>query len=244
MSIWKRLAEATSNLTIGSPMARLLAGEGEVQVAPNRLKLSEQPDNEVPFTLGIIAPSAKMAKADGHVTRDGVEAIKDAFKGARGEMKEAAPAFNLAKRDATGYEALASELVDLFKGNPKLLEDVLEGLFHIAKADEEVHLREEKFLGQVAKLFGFTDAEFSHIKARHMVAAKRNNYEVLGVSFSIGDEELKRHYRKLMADNEPDKVLARGVPVEFVAIAIEKVATITEAYEAIANERLSTGSHT
>ena len=237
MSIWKRLAAATSDLTIGFPLARLLAPDGEVQDLPNRQELSEQPDNEIPFTMGIIALSAKMAKADGHVTRDEVEAFKDAFKVSPGEMKEAARAFNLAKRDSTGYEVLAAELVDLFKGNRKLLEDVLEGLFHIAKADEEVHRREKQFLGQVAKLFGFTDAEFSHIKARHVVAAKRNYYEVLGVGSLISDEELKRHYRKLLADNQPDKLLARGVPVEFIAIATEKVGIITAAYEAIVQER-------
>ena len=237
MSIWKRLAAATSNLTVGSPLAGLLAGNRESQDAPNRVELSDQPDNQVPFTLGIIALSAKMAKADGRVTRDEVEAFKDAFKVSPGEMKEAARAFNLAKRDVTGYEVLASELVDLFKGNRKLLEDVLEGLFHIAKADEEVHPTEEQFLGRVAKLFGFTDAEFTHIKARHLVAARRNPYEVLGVEARISDEELKRHYRRLVADNQPDKLLARGVPVEFVTIATEKVATITEAYEAIAKER-------
>jgi hypothetical protein len=121
MSIWKRLAAATSNLTIGSPIAGLLAGDREAQDAPNCLELSEQ---EVPFTLGIIALSAKMAKADGHITRDEVEAFKDAFKVSPGEMKEAARAFNLAKRDATGYEVFAAELVELFKGNRKLLEDV------------------------------------------------------------------------------------------------------------------------
>jgi DnaJ like chaperone protein len=80
MSIWKRLAAATSNLTVGSPLAGLLAGNGESQDAPNRVELSDQPDNQVPFTLGIIALSAKMAKADGRVTRDEVEAFKDASK--------------------------------------------------------------------------------------------------------------------------------------------------------------------
>jgi DnaJ like chaperone protein len=238
MSIWKRLAEAASNLTIGSSIAGLLVAGREVQGAPNRLELPEQADNEVPFTLGIIALSAKMAKADGYVTRDEVEAFKEAFKVSPGEMKEAARAFNLAKRDTTDYEVLAAELVQLFKGNRKLLEDVLDGLFHIANADEEVHLSEEQFLRQVAKLFGFTDFEFSHIKARHVVAAKSNPYEVLGVDPSIGDGELKSHYRRLLADNHPDKFLARGVPAEFVAIATERVATITAAYEAITKERL------
>jgi DnaJ like chaperone protein len=70
-----------------------------------------------------------------------------------------------------------------------------------------------------------------------VVAAKRNPYEVLGIDPSIGNEELKTHYRKLIAENHPDKLLARGVPEEFIAIATEKVATINEAYEAIARER-------
>jgi len=219
------LSAATSNLTIGSPIARLLAGDGEAENTSNRLQSSEKPDNEVPFTLGIIALSAKMAKADGRVTRDEVEAFKGAFRVSPGEMKEAARAFNLAK------------LVELFKGNRKLLEDVLDGLFHIAKADEEVHPREEQFLGQIANLFGFTDAEFDHIKARHVVPAKRNPYEVLGIDSSISDEELKSHYGRLVADNHPDKLLARGVPIEFVTIATEKVAAVTAAYETIAKER-------
>lgn len=68
-------------------------------------------------------------------------------------------------------------------------------LFHIAKADAEVHRQEEKFLGEVAKRFGFTPAEFTSIKARHLVADKRDPYDVLGVEASIGDEELEQHYR-------------------------------------------------
>ena len=73
-------------------------------------------------------------------------------------MKQVAPVFNSAKRDAANFEACAEQLVTVFKGNRKLLEDVLDGLFHIAKADEEVHRQEEQFLGEVAKLFGFTVA--------------------------------------------------------------------------------------
>ena len=51
------------------------------------------------------------------------------------------PAFNSAKRDALNFEACAEQLVTLFKGNRKLLEEVLDGLFHIAKANGEVHRR-------------------------------------------------------------------------------------------------------
>jgi DnaJ like chaperone protein len=178
-----------------------------------------------------------MAKADGVVTMDEVNAFKEVFKVPEGEMKNVARVFNLAKQDVAGYEAYAEQLAAMFKDNRKLLEDVLEGLFHIAKADDALHGNEEKFLAQVAKRFGLTDTEFSYIKARHVVVAKRNPYDVLGIKPSVSNEELKTQYRKLVADNHPDKFIAHGLPPEFITIATEKVAAINEAYDSIAKER-------
>ena len=186
--------------------------------------------------MAVIVLSAKMAKADGIVAADEVKAFKEAFKVSPAEMKQAAPVFNSAKRDAADFEACAEQLVELFRGNRKLLEDVLDGC-SIAKADAEVHRQEEQFLGEVAKRFGFTPAEFKSIKARHLVADKRDPYDVLGVEPSIGDEELERHYRGLIADSHAEELIARGVPKEFVIIAIERRAALSEAYEAILKER-------
>jgi DnaJ like chaperone protein len=233
MSIWGKLAAA--ELLVAGPIAALLGG----RAAPDDRdkKLDQLAENQVAFTVGVIVLGAKMAKADGVVTTDEVNAFKAAFKVSNAEMKQAARVFNLAKRDVTGYEACAEQLVIVFKGNRKLLGDVLEGLFHIAKADEALHPQEEQFLGQVAKRFGFTDTEFRSIRARHVVDAKRNPYEVLGLEPSVSNEELKSQYRALVADNHPEKLIARGVPEEFVTIAIEKVASINEAYDAIAKQR-------
>ena len=189
------------------------------------------------FTVGVIALGAKMAKADGIVTRDEVAAFKEVFKVPESQMKNASRIFDLAKQGVGGYEAYAKQLASLLKGNRKLLEDVLEGLFHIAKADGVLHPDEEQFLAEVAKRFGFTDTEFSYIKARHVIASKRNPYDVLGVKPGVANDELKSQYRKLIAENHPDKLIARGVPPEFIAIATEKVATINEAYGQIAKER-------
>jgi DnaJ like chaperone protein len=236
MSIWGKLAAATADLSIGGPIGALFGGGASHDVR-HRHKKQEDPENQLPFTVGVIVLGAKMAKADGSVTTDEVKAFKEAFNVSAAEMKQAARIFNLAKQDMAGYEPCAEQLVTIFKGNRKLLEDVLEGLFHVAKADEEVHPQEELFLAQVAKLFGFTDAEFGYIKARHVVAAKRNPYDVLGVKPSVSDEELTRRYRVLVADNQPEKLIARGVPEEFVTIATEKVTTFREAYDAIVKER-------
>jgi DnaJ like chaperone protein len=233
MSIWERLASAVAQSSVGPSIGTLFGGGTEVEREPQ----DRSADNEVPFTVGVIALSAKMAKADGVVTRDEVKAFKEAFRVSDGEMKQVARIFNLAKEDVTGYEAFAEDLVNVFKGNRKLLEDVLEGLFHIAKADETLHPQEEQFLRNVAKRFGLTDTEFNYIKARHVVATERNPYDVLGVNPSVSNDELKSHYRGLIADNNPDKLLARGVPKEFVTIANKRIAAIDAAYDAIVTQR-------
>ena len=233
MSIWGKLA-AAELLAVG-PIAALL-GDRAAPVDRDK-KLDQVAENQVAFTVGVIVLSAKMAKADGVVTADEVNAFKAAFKVSSAEMKQAARVFNRAKQDVAGYEDCAEQLVIVFKGNRKLLEDVLEGLFHIAKADEALHPEEEQFLGQVAKRFGFTDSQFNSIRARHVAAAERDAYDVLGLEPSVSDEELKSQYRALVADNHPDKLIARGVPEEFVTIAVEKLAAIEAAYAAIAKQR-------
>jgi DnaJ like chaperone protein len=233
MSIWERLASAVAQSSVGASIGTLFGGAAEVEREPQ----DRSADNEVPFTVGVIALSAKMAKADGVITRDEVKAFKEAFRVSDGEMKHVARIFNLAKEDVTGYEDFAEDLVNVFKGNRELLEDVLEGLFHIAKADEILHPQEEQFLRNVAKRFGLTDTEFNYIKARHVAATERNPYDVLGVNPSVSNDELKSHYRRLIADNNPDKLLARGVPKEFITIANKRVVAIDAAYDAIVKQR-------
>jgi DnaJ like chaperone protein len=234
MSIWQRLSTAGRDFSAKGQISSLL---GFRPAGAEKSKQVAEPDNEMPFTVGVIVLSAKMAKADGIVAADEVKAFKEAFKVSAAEMREAAHVFNSAKRDAANFEDTAEQLAAVFNGDRKLLEDVLDGLFHIAKADEDVHRQEEEFLGEVARRFGFTAGEFNAIKARHVVAARRNPYEVLGVDPSVGEEELERHYRKLIAEDDAEKLIARGVPKEFVIIAVEKRAALSEAYDAILKER-------
>src|SRR5262249_58436471 len=129
------------------------------------------------------------------------------------------PASSISRRDVSGYQAYADQLATMFKGNSKLLEDVLDSLFHIAWADNNLHPSEETFLAEVAKRFDFTDKEIAATKARQALAEKRNPYQALGVSADISNEALTSHYRKLVTENHPGNLVARGVPKEFVTIA-------------------------
>ncbi|HKA99525.1 MAG TPA: TerB family tellurite resistance protein [Methyloceanibacter sp.] len=224
MSIWDNLAAATADFRIMGVLNR-------------DQKQDRHLDEALPFTVGMISLAAKMAKADGVVTKDEVHAFKKAFKVSDAEMKHAARAFNLAKQDVSGYETCAEGLVAVLRGDRKMLEYILEGVFHIATADGVLHSQEEAFLRQVAKHFGLTDAEFTSMKARHTIATERNPYDVLGMKPSVSNDELRSQYRKLVAESQPDEFVTRGLPKEFVLIATEKVAAIKQAYDAIAKER-------
>jgi DnaJ like chaperone protein len=234
MSIWGRLSGATSGLAEGGPVRGLL-GALAGHIVPHDSDNNAQ--HQIAFTIGVIALGAKMAKADGVVTRDEIIAFKEVFKVPDGEMENVSRVFDLAKQDVVGYEAYANQLASLLKGNRRLLEDVLEGLFHIAIADGVFHPNEERFLADVAQRFGLTRTQFNYIKARHVRAAKSDPYEVLGIAPDIDDDSLKKHYRKLVLDNHPDRMIARGVPPEFVSLATKKVAAINAAYQELAKER-------
>ena len=239
MSIWARLADATAEVVEGAHISErvhgllgVLAGSHIFQHGSHKMG-----HHQVAFTVGVISLGAKMAKADGIVTHDEVIAFKEVFKVPEGEMENVSRVFDLAKQDVHGYEVYADQLASLLKGNRNLLEDVLEGLFHIALADGVFDQSEEKFLADVAQRFGFTPTAFSHVKARHVGLVRCDPYEVLGITRDVDNDTLRRHYHKLVLDNHPDKMIARGVPPEFVSLATKKIAAINAAYEELSKER-------
>jgi DnaJ like chaperone protein len=238
MSIWGKLAGAAAGFAVGGPIGALLgtlAGHFGLDRQADHAPAAS--DVSVAFTVGVIALGAKMAKADGVVTPDEVEAFKEVFRVPPSEMHNVARIFNLAKQDVAGFEAYAEQLAEMFHGNRQLLQDVLEGLFHIAAADGVLHPKEDEFLRAVAQRFGFSAPEFAAIRARFVPADKSDPFVVLGLPHSAGLDQIKLRYRKLLQENHPDKAIARGMPAEFIKIATDKAAAINAAYEQIVQER-------
>lgn len=232
MSIWGKLAGAAAGLALGGPLGAVLGGvAGHIVV--DRENEESEPDKQIAFTIGVIALGAKMAKADGVVTKDEVHAFKEVFRVPASEAKNVARIFDLAKQDIAGFESYAKQLARLFKDDPDMLHNILEGLFHIAEADKVLHPSEREYLATVARHFGIGEAEFRSILARHVVDERRSPYEILGVDQRMSEEDVHRHYRKLMVENHPDKLIARGLPQEMIDIATRKIAALNEAYDEI-----------
>lgn len=217
-SLWTRLAEAAQS--IGTSLSSWL-GAGD-----------KPPEKTVAFTIGMIALSAKMAKADGVVTRDEVKAFNEVFQVPEKDKAAVERVFNLAKQDIAGFESYASKVADLFNGGANMLENVMDGLFHIAKADGVVHERELSYLKRVSEIFGFEGKDFIRIRARHVVIAE-DPYVILGLPHGAPVADVKKHYRKLARELHPDKQVAGGMPKELVMIASDRLARINAAYNEI-----------
>jgi DnaJ like chaperone protein len=215
MSIWSRLAEVLTSITsnvissVVEAVRTLFSGDPETR-------------KQVAFSVALIALSAKMAKADGVVTHEEVSAFREIFDIPEGEERNVARLYDLAKQDIAGFESYATHLAEMCTGDQSCrtsLEDVLDGLFHIAKADGGIHERELQFLATIAGIFGFTETAFERIVSRHAVTGEPDPYLVLGIARGTGYEEAQKVWRDLVKEHHPDRLAARGLPPEFMVIA-------------------------
>lgn len=225
MSLWTRISDA-----IGA----LASGEGLSAVFD---RLRTPPDRSVAFTIAVIALGAKMAKADGQVTRDEVTAFREVFHIPPSEEPNAAKVFNLARQDIAGFEDYAARIGAMYVEDQAPLCDLMEGLFHIAMADGEYHPNEDQFLSRVAEIWGYDDHRFRRIRAQFVPDAERDPYDVLGVSPDASLDEIKAAWRQLVRNTHPDQLAARGLPDEAIKMAEKRMIAINRAWENVQDMR-------
>jgi DnaJ like chaperone protein len=231
MSIWTRIAEALSALAKGEPLSAVF----------DKLRSDPAPEQSVGFTIAVLALGAKMAKADGTVTRDEVTAFRRIFTFPSGEETHAAHVFNLARQDVAGFDAYAAKIARLFnpKGRPicaddhHVLVDILEALFQIAIADGAYHPGEDAFLTRVAETFGLDETCFRTVRSRLVEGAPRDPYDVLGLPRDASKDQARKAWKALVRDTHPDVMQARGVPPEAMKLAERRLMLINAAWREI-----------
>ena len=249
MSIWGKIIGGAIGFGIGGPIGALVGaaaghfaidkrrdGKGGIQ---GRLRQSQE-TRQVAFAVAVVALAAKLAKVDGHVSRDEVAAIRRVFQMPQASAETVGAIFNKAKAEAGGFEPYARQIAGIFADNRAVLEELLAALLMIAHADGVYHQAERRFLLQVAWHFGFDEAEFHRIEATftgRVTGDESDPYEVLGVGRDDSDDEIKTVYRKLVRENHPDTLTAQGLPEDFVKVADKKMAEVNAAYDRIKKER-------
>lgn len=241
MSFWGKLGGAAGGFALGGPLGAIagaLAGHFLVdrEIDPDTAAAEEKDRKSLVFTIGVVALSAKMAKADGVVAPVEVEAFRSLFHVSEKDMAEISDVFDRATYDVSTFESYARQLAEEFRDEPVSLEDVLHNLAHIAAADGAIHEAEVAYLEEVGRIFGLGRSSLRRALGRY-VSFPDDPYEVLGVGAEASDAEVKRRHRELVAENHPDRAMARGLPATAIQIATSKLAAINAAWDRVRAER-------
>jgi len=241
MSFIGRIIAGARELPFGGPLGTLLARAARHipswQPHGDAEGADDDPRRRIAFTIAVIALGAKMARADGVVTRDEVAAFGEVFQVPPGEDEHVRLVFDLARKSTAGFESYARQVGRLFATDRAVLENLLGGLFHIALADGRVFPAEDEYLREVARHFGFDSADYARIRALHVGAeqqAEEDPYAILGVLPGAPAGAIREAYHRLVRESHPDLVIAQGLPPECIALATARVARINAAYEQIA----------
>ena len=268
MSVWGKIVGGAAGLMIGGPIGALLgaaaghaydalaedvpgdegapitirSGDGaaapDASAAPDRGRPAET--QHIAFTIGVIALAAKMAKVDGVVTRREIDAFRSFFHVPPEELDRVGRFFDLAKRDTAGFEAYAHQIAGLFPRHPEVLEEVLAGLFLIASADDgQADEAKLAYLRTVSTIFGLGEARFRRVAAAARVELHDDPYAILDVMPDASDDEIRKAHRRLARLHHPDRLIARGLPPEAIALANRKLAAINTAHDRIRKQRRS-----
>jgi DnaJ like chaperone protein len=254
MSYWGKVLGGMAGFAFGGPVGALFgaalghaADEGVMSNMAGRLGNASPFDSariaamlgrrDQLFAVAVTVLAAKLAKCDGLVTRAEIDAFRQSFMIPPESVAEVGRMFDRARTSSEGYEEYAAQLGAAFVDNRAILEQVLAGLNHIARADGPINRQEADFLAYCAHAFGL-DGEAANRAGRGVTSNQSEDpYKILGIERQASDEAVKARWKTLMRENHPDSLASKGVPAEFIKAASDRVARINAAYDTIKRER-------
>jgi DnaJ like chaperone protein len=258
MGYWGKIIGGTAGFFVGGPYGAVIgaalghaADTGSVETIrrpfmqgmghnPARVANMAGRREEV-FAITVTVLAAKLCKCDGPITRLEIDAFKRNFRIPPASARGIGRLFDQARDSSDSFEPYAAQLTEAFADNRGVLEQVLNSLFNIARADGPLNAREQEFLRRVHRRLMLDqiswDRAFGETPRRPMPEETDDPYLELGVTRSASGEELRATWKRLMRENHPDSLASRGVPADFVARASDKVARINAAWDRIKRER-------
>ena len=195
------------------------------------------PGEDPAFSTAVTALGAKLAKADGRADAAEFAAFSEVFISEGTARRDIERLYNLAQQTTHGFESYAKRLAGRYASCPQLLEDVLDGLFHIAAADGYVSGEELDYIERVSTLFGLSPLTYRRLKATHLGLERDDPYAVIGVAPDAPDALLRTAWKQALSAAHPDRARGRGLPSEYIEVAEAKSAAINAAFDEIQRER-------
>ena len=209
---------------------------------------SESDQKQALFVVAIFSTLAKMAKADGVVSTDEAQMIKNFI--ARHFKNEdrlfIRQVFNTARDNNDTFESYCDQLCSIVGNDPEFKQHFLGVLCELAVADGVLHPAEKTQLYYAERVFGlrgYVDTFFRYGESAAQGGEQNLDvyYQVLGCTEAATDDEIKSAYRKKCRDFHPDLLQSKGLPEEFITFAEKEMQRINQAYDAIRKARKING---
>ncbi len=241
MSFWKAGIGGMIGFTIGGPIGGILGAViGSKLSDKNQRKPDNNQKNQAAFFTALFACFAKIAKADGRVSREEVDKvdhfIKSKFRLPKEQRAFAIEIFNHAKDDQNSFEDYARQLSSLLSSDPSSLIMFYELLFELSMADGYLDPSEEKLLLKAIKIFNL-DPDLINLNKKKFGADIADAYAILGVDQNMSFKEIKTAYQRKRKEFHPDSLISKGLPEELLDKAKEKFIEIQSAFEEIEKQK-------
>ena len=260
MSWWGKVVGGTFGFFLmGGPMGALLGaalgnyfdGGMDRLTLDDSLGLGHTERVQSAFFTALFSLMGFIAKADGRVTQEEIsltEQIMSQMQLSSEQRQVAMKLFEGGKEADFPFAQVLEQFRRECMRRRQLIQMFLEILTATALADGEVDSSEQELLIQIAGHLGYSTLDYQQILGRvqgHVQFSHPQDehkkldaaYRTLSLSRSATDQEVKKMYRKLMNQHHPDKLVAKGLPEEMLAIATQKTQQIKAAYELIKKSR-------
>ena len=235
MSIWGKIIGSATGFAFGGPIGALvggIAGHAVDKIHPKEKLPEEKALKQIGFTIGVIVLSAKMAKADGKVTKEEIIAFRKKVNIPINEIKNVGRLWDQARQTIDGFEIYAQQIANLLGKKSPVLEELLNLLLFIAKADGIISPEEISYLKKVSIIFGFLENDFERIYSSNM-GNHMNPYPSFRSIRRHPIKNIKIKWKILAINHHPDRLIAKGMPEDFIEKSTARLQEINNAWDII-----------
>ncbi len=248
MSLLGKIIGGTIGFAMAGPLGAIAGAAlghafdtgGQTYTTAQRTRLSSGEEAQFTFFVAAFSMLAKLAKADGRVSKEEVNAVEHFMVydlNLNPESRRLATnIFHAAIESQDNFVDFATQFYNQFRTQYQMLDLMIDILLRVSVADGALSASEENLVLSAVKIFNFSDEKYRKLKSKYIKDVDKH-YATLGCDRNDSYDHIKSQYRKLVSDYHPDKIASKGLPEEFTKFANNKFREIQEAYDIIKKER-------
>ncbi|PCJ45466.1 MAG: co-chaperone DjlA [Gammaproteobacteria bacterium] len=257
--MWGKILGVGFGMMLGGPfgafLGLLLGHNFDKGIGQSSLGFSNSEAVQSKFFESVFSVMGHIAKADGKVTEQEIQmarVIMTQMQLNEARKTEAVKFFNLGKQPEFDLDATLRAFKQTCHGHRNLMQMFLEIQIAAGFADGGLQNSEKQILENISRVLGFNQIHLKMLIDSFLAQQRFHQsgqqaydqkdhladaYTVLGIEENTSDKDTKKAYRKLMSQHHPDKLVAKGLPADMMAVATEKSQKIQAAWELIRKQR-------